>query len=91
MKKIDVLYYFIGHSPTQEGGLMKEMLNTSRVCVAFFFLTVLIDEFPFVFQIFMYPYAIKDNLTGQAQTVETNWLLKANRKPRNLSIIATKY
>lgn len=63
---------------------MKEVLNTSRVCVAFFFLTVLIDEFPFVFQIFMYPYAIKDNLTGQEQTVETNWLLKANPKPRNL-------
>lgn len=70
---------------------MKEMLNTSRVCVAFFFLTVLIAEFPFVFQIFMYPYAIKDNLTGQAQTVETKWLLKVNPNPKSLSIIVTKY
>jgi len=70
---------------------MKKMLNTSRVCVAFFFLTVLIDEFPFVFQIFMYPYAIKDNLTRREKTVEINWLLKTNPKPRNLSIITTTF
>lgn len=70
---------------------MKEMLNMSRVCVAFFFLTVLMAEFPFVFQIFMYPYAIKDNLTGQAQTVGTKRFLKANPEPKSLSIIVTKY
>jgi len=52
---------------------------------------VLIDEFPFVFQIFMYPYAIKDNLTRREKTVEINWLLKTNPKPRNLSIITTTF
>lgn len=65
---------------------MKEMLNTSRICVTFFFLTVLVTEFPFVFQIFMYPYAIKDNLTGQAQAMGTKRLLKANPEPKSLSL-----
>lgn len=44
---------------------MKEILNTCRVYVAFFFSPVLIEELPFVFSIVTYTYAIKVNLTGQ--------------------------